>query len=206
MADFTASKIKEVQDNRAIGEAGQMLLLFALLCLVTSFAFNFNKGKQKTVHLSIHELSRTGGLSNVIPLEVKGKNSVYTLKIKQNYREMVSNRDYSSVTTIVKDNRDKFLYQLDQDFYKESGYDSDGSWSDSKTSYKKKLTFRKPGTYMIQFKVATSNWKAGDITIFIKPKIASSLPMLVLGIFSFIISLLLFHVQNKRDEASLINN
>ena len=61
-----------------------------------------------------------------------------------------NNNDWSAVTGNVLDQDKNYLFGFGQEFWKESGYDSDGRWTESKTKYDMKVTLPK-GIYYLEF-------------------------------------------------------
>ena len=127
---------KKIQTQFAIAFIG-----FAVLCLFTSLFFNFNRGK------SIKEqLPAQGGI--VGPIEVKKDKTVYLIKVKQN---ITGNNQWSSVTGELLDAQKNYLFGFGKGFWNESGYDTEGYWSERVTKYDMKITIPTKGTYFLSF-------------------------------------------------------
>ena len=88
------------------------------------------------------------------------------------------------------------LYEFGKDLWHESGYDSEGYWSESDRNMEAKLAFTEPGTYYIQFHTDENMMK--NISLEIVVKKGSGIPHLMMGMDLLIILYILFILMNKK--------
>lgn len=149
-----------------------ILLVFAGICFMS--AIISNQDSQKPIKVV---LPPQGGL--VGPIEVNKDRAVYQIHVRQNINLDFQN---SYVTAELLDEQQEYLMAFGKEFYSESGYDSDGAWSESVSSYKMKVTIPKKGKYYLNFESEKTSGVHSNIQITIKRKRASALPLFVLGI------------------------
>lgn len=161
------------------------LVIFGFICLISALVVNFSRGK------SIYKsLPSQGGI--VGPIQVKKDRTIYLVKVSQS----VSNREWSAVTGNVLDQDKNYLFGFGEEFWKESGRDSEGSWTETKNKYEMKMTLQK-GTYYFEFESERSHNVSGNITIAVYRKIGSPLPFLIAGIIALIIGVVLNEIANQ---------
>ncbi len=88
------------------------------------------------------------------------------------------------------------LYEFGKDLWHESGYDSEGYWSESDRNMEAKLAFTEPGTYYIQFHTDENMMK--NISLEIVVKKGSGIPHLMMGMDLLIILYILFILMNRK--------
>jgi len=162
-----------------------VLIAFGCICLISALAVNFSRGKS-----IVKSLPSQGGI--VGPIQVKKDRTVYLVEVLQ----QVSNGDWSSVTGNVLDQNKNYLFGFGEEFWKESGRDSEGPWTESKNKYKMKVTLQK-GTYYFEFESERSRNVSGNIKIVVNRRIGSSLPFLIAGILALIIGVVLNEYANQ---------
>lgn len=153
------------------------LLGFAVICFITSLFLNMNVGKTLKA-----KVPASGGI--IGPVEVKKDYSVYEIKVNQ---YIPTYGTWSFVGGDVLDENKEYLFGFGKEFWKEQGYDSDGSWSEAVTNFDMKVTFPKKGAFYLEFKADMSRPDAGgEISVIMSPKRGSSLAHVILGIISII--------------------
>ncbi len=158
-----------------------VLVVFALVSLVTAIFMNADAGKKQRFTVP------ADGSGKPHPIEVREDRSVYVFEVRQSTAGMRDNVDWSAVTCEVLDNKGNYLFGFGDEFWSASGYDSDGSWSETKNKYKMKVTFRKKGTYLLDLKTERSNTSAQKpVQVTVTKKAASALPFLWAGIFALV--------------------
>ena len=163
-----------------------VLIVFGVVCLITAGLFSISRGA------SIQQnLPPEGGI--VGPLEVKKDNTVYLINVFQFVR---NDNDWSAVTGNVLDQDKNYLFGFGQEFWKESGYDSDGRWTESKTTYDMKVTLPE-GNYYLEFEADRSPTIDSGISVSVSKKMGSSLPFLVAGILSLILGVVINEFANQ---------
>ena len=93
----------------------------------------------------------------------------------------------------MDENKDS-IYEFGKDSWQESGYDSEGYWSESDAGMTSKLTFSEPGTYYI--KLGTENNKLSQFNITISRKKGSGIPHFMLGTYVLLLLAVTFVFLN----------
>ena len=163
-----------------------VLIVFGVVCLITAGFFSISRGTSIQKDLPLE-----GGM--VGPIEVKKDNTVYLIKVFQFVR---NDNAWSAVTGNVLDQDKNYLFGFGQEFWKESGYDSDGRWTESKTKYDVKVTLPK-GTYYLEFETDPSPGVDSGISVSVSGKMGSSLPFLISGILALILGVILNEIANQ---------
>ena len=163
-----------------------VMMFFALICFVSSCVMGTSVGKKIQVNLD-----QSGGL--VGPIKVEKNMSVYSVWVKQD----MNYGNWSFVQGEVLDANKEYLFSFGGEFWAETGYDSDGSWSEKDTSFDISLTFPKKGTYYLKFITESSNSAAvRNVQVAVKRKMGSSLGFTVMGILSLIIGVVLYEFSS----------
>lgn len=174
-------------DKKTQTQCAIAFMVFAGLCLFTSLFFNSNRGK------SIREqLPAQGGI--VGPIEVKKDKTVYLIEVKQ---DITRDNQWSSVTGELLDAQKNYLFGFGKGFWKETGYDSEGYWSERVTKYDMKITIPAKGTYFLNFETERSPGVNSNIYVTVSKKAGSALPFLWAGIIFLIISIVFYQIAQK---------
>lgn len=163
-----------------------VLIVFGVVCLITAGFFSISRGTSIQKNLPLE-----GGI--VGPIEVKKDTTVYLIRVFQFIR---NDNDWSAVTGNVLDQDKNYLFGFGQEFWKESGYDSDGRWTESKTKYDMKVTLPK-GTYYLEFETDRSPGVDSGISVSVSKKMGSSLPFLIAGILALILGVVMNEIANQ---------
>ncbi len=179
--------IDDPEKKASYNKIAVVFLAFSALCFVTSLFLSMGAGK------SLKEsLPAAGG--TIGPIEVKEDYSVYLISVKQAIK---SNGAWSFVSGDVLDANREYLFGFGKEFWKETGYDSDGRWNESVSDYDMKVTLPEKGTYYLRFNTDMSSPRAaGDIQVTVQPKHGSSLAHFILGIFGIIASIFVWAKAN----------
>lgn len=160
-----------------------IMAIFCVACFWTSFKMESDVLASKDYN-SLQEGSIYG------PIKVKkGESKICTIRASfygSNYSAYFSGE-------VLDEDKDT-LYEFGKDFWHESGYDSDGYWSESDNRMKADLTFSEEGTYYIQFN--TENNSLYNIGIKIEVKKGSGIPHLMMGTIVLILLLIMFYINN----------
>ena len=175
---------KNVVDNKNPLMGPMIIIAFSMICFITSLAMGQTRGK------SIYKtFPSEGGL--VGPITIEKDSTVAEIKFGQD----LPYGAWSSISGEVLDENQKFLYNFTKELWAESGYDSEGGWSEKDTNGSTKITFKKKGTYFLKIVTETSLGVRNQVTARIDQKRGSSLPHLIAGIFSLIIGIILYFVK-----------
>ncbi|MFV2055165.1 MAG: hypothetical protein ACC707_01815 [Thiohalomonadales bacterium] len=165
----------------------KILFIYGLFSLVVAFAMSFSTGKE--IRQSV---SMAGG--EVGPIQVTDANSVYLIDVFQS----VGSNSWSSITIDVLDENKQYLFAFGDELWKESGYDSDGSWTESNNSFNIKVTFPKEGIYYLSLAGENSNNNPNALArVTVNQKIGSSLAFSIIGILSLLAAIAIWFYQNK---------
>lgn len=127
-----------------------ILCAFSILCIITSI--NLQNKKPIKIDASANNKILPTGYSepreNTIwgPIKIDSKAKIY--KVTAYFH---GDNSSSYLTGEVLDEDKETLYEFGKDMWHESGYDSEGYWSESDRSMTTYLTFKEKGTYYIQF-------------------------------------------------------
>lgn len=160
-----------------------ILSVFALLCIFTSICLEINSPRVK--RYSFLQEGQTFG-----PIVV-AKNRPVIYEIKSHFRGI---NDSSYIYGEVLDEEKDTLYEFGKDSWHESGYDSEGYWSESDMSMTSKLAFSEPGTYYI--KLSTENNKLSQFNIVLSRKSGSGIPHLMMGCYTLLLLTIAFIMLN----------
>lgn len=161
-----------------------IMAVFCITCFWTSLQMEY-----KTVANRNYNYLQEGSLYGPIKVK-KGQSKICT--IKANFS---GDNTSTYLSGEVLDEDKDTLYEFGKDFWHESGYDSDGYWSESERNMKADLTFSEEGTYYIQFN--TENNSMYNISVKIEVKKGSGIPHLMMGTIVLIILSVLFFLKNR---------
>jgi len=160
-----------------------IVAIFCAVCFVTYFNIENQTIAKKTY--SLDEGSTYG------PIVVK-KGQPKICKIKS---AMYGDNRSIYFSGEVLDEDKETLYEFGKDLWHESGYDSEGYWSESDRNMAACLTFTEPGKYYIQFH--TDENMMNQIGLEIVVKKGSGIPHLMMGMYLLIITILIFIMLNR---------
>ena len=204
MEDTNNKETKKNQDQKNpsnnLPKIMGILIAFSMLCFITSCFMNTNADSVIKENIPI-----TGG--EIGPIEVNKDYSVYNVHVEK----YISNNSWSFIGGDVLDQDKNYLFGFGKELWKESGFDSDGSWTEQDTDLNIKITFNKSGTYYLRFNDESNNTTTSnsfnsqssslsDLQVTVSPKRGSSLIHFILGCISLIIGVGLFifvHLTTK---------
>ena len=136
---------QKLKDKLFYNNLTLIVVIFAIICLVTSMLLQSTFYYNKTMNY-LNEGQIVG------PIKVKNKPVI--CKVMAHF----SGENTSSYLSgeVLDENKDT-LYEFGKDLWHESGYDSDGYWSESDRKMTAYLTFKDKGTYYIQFNTDENN-------------------------------------------------
>lgn len=169
----------------SIGNISVILIVFSLLCFVTSFFMSFSTVLIKT---NVSEKQSIVG-----PFDIKKSNTVINIKGKH---KLSRNGAYNSLTIELLDSFQKSLYGFGDEMYFSSGRDSDGYWEESRKTVNSKMTIKKPGKYYLKITSSTNvmprYFSNFPMTFIVTKHNGSSVPHFILGLFSFIGAIVIY--------------
>ena len=188
---------KKIKDLYFYNNLLIIVMIFCITCFITSISLE-NGGQTKSYSGAI----RQGQLFGPIKIE-KNKPKIYIIK-----SSFYGNNSSTYITGEVLDENKDTLYEFGKDLWHESGYDSEGYWSESDRNMQVKLTFSEPGTYYIQMgeEVGTSSYRAynahyntasGSSLQIISAR-SSGIPHLMIGAYFLLGAILIFIFLNPQ--------
>ena len=164
-----------------------LMLIVAIFCGIFFFSY-FSIEHQVVAKKSYSNL---GEDSTYGPIVVKEGQPKICKIIPRMHGDNVSVYFSGSVLDEDKDT----LYEFGKELWHESGYDSEGYWSESDRDMTASLTFSEPGTYYIQFNTEENLMK--NIYLEIKVQKGSGIPYFMMGTYLFVIMLIFFILLNR---------
>ena len=163
-----------------------LMLIVTVFCLVCFFTY-YNVESQTIAKrtYSLDEGSTYG------PIVVK-KGQPKICKIKS---AMYGDNQSIYFSGEVLDEEKETLYEFGKDLWHESGYDSEGYWSESDRNMEARLAFTEPGTYYIQFH--TDENRMNQIGLEIVVKKGSGIPHLMMGTDLLLLVIIFFILLNR---------
>jgi hypothetical protein len=79
------------------------------------------------------------------PVRLERRNTVYRLEVRTQLQQQAM-----WVAAVLEDAEERELIPVDRDMWHESGYDSDGSWSESVLEASTSFVIRQPGEYYLR--------------------------------------------------------
>jgi hypothetical protein len=171
----------------AYTRAAVLLFIFAMLCAISALAVNLSVGERLE-----RRLDASGGL--VGPITVQEDGSVLQIEVRQN----PGNQSWSFVGGEVLDAGKNYLFGFGDEMWHETGYDSDGRWSETKNSYDIKVRLPQ-GQYYLNFsgeKQPGSN--PGSVRVTVEEKLGSSIPFWILALLALLAAVFCY----RRSEAT----
>lgn len=172
----------------------QVFLAYAALCFITAIILNWG-----TQSLS-ETLPAEGG--TVGPLEVPKDNTVYLVEVRSD----VDQNSWTYVGGSVLDSNQQYLFGFGDEFWHESGRDSEGYWSESKTEYDLKLTMPTQGTYFLKFDTDAKSVVESPISVKVTKKVGSYIAHMWLGVCAMIVAVFFWLKGANVDGSSLIED
>ena len=160
-----------------------IMAIFCVVCFVTYFNIESKVVAKK--NYTIQEGSIYG------PIVVKKGQS----KICRIESSMFGDNTSVYFTGEVLDEDKDTLYEFGKELWHESGYDSEGYWSEGDRNLKADLSFTEPGKYYIQFH--TDEKAMYNVNLRIVVKKGSGIPHLMVGMYVLIFVYVFFIFYNK---------
>ena len=171
-----------------------IVCIFCIVCFFTAIHFQNSKVAEKTYNLQENSI--------VGPIKVTDKSQVY--KVKAHFS---GDNSSSYISGEVLDENKDTLYEFGKDLWHESGYDSEGYWSESDRNMTADLAFSEKGTYYLQFNTEENSMK--NITITIRLQKGSYVAHLQTGVMSMLLLLFVWIFINKiwvKEQLVILND
>ena len=158
-----------------------IMLIFVILCIVSCL---LNLKPIKTIANGYNTIN--GQI--VGPITVSKKPLIVYFKVNFNGKN-----SYSDFNAEVLDENKETLYEIDKELWHESGYDSDGYWSESDNKIEARLNFYNPGKYYLKLSPGDKN---NRISFKLEQVRSSHIPYFIMGFWLFILSFFVFWGNN----------
>ncbi len=170
-------------DPKDMTQTATALIGFAVISFVTALFFNVTTGT-----LISETLPPAGGV--VGPISVDKDRTVYQIKIEQNV-----SRDgaWNQITGEVLDENKNPLFSFGEEFWRESGYDDGGRWTEQKTDYDIKITLQE-GTYFLGMASENQDASLSQVRVTVKKKGGSAVPFFTAGVIALIIGVIVYEM------------
>ena len=187
---------KKIRDLYFYNNLLLMVIVFCIACFVTSIFLEYG-GQTRSYSGTI----RSGQTFGPIKIE-KNKPKIYIIKSSF----WGDNSSTYIIGEVLDENKDT-LYEFGKDLWHESGYDSDGYWSESDRNMQVKLTFSEPGTYYIQMGeekgIGTGSYsrfktRSSGSSLQIISARSSGIPHLMMGGYFLLAALIIFVGLNPK--------
>jgi len=173
--------------SKTLTQIGAAILVFAAVCFITGIVFSTSRKVE--YH---HSLTPDGGIAG--PISVREGRGVYKVEIGQTISK---DNDWSYVSGDVLDQDRNYLFGFGEEFWKESGRDIEGRWSERNTSFDYKIALQK-GTYYLSLESERSPGVVSPVVVKISRVIGSYQPMAVAGIIGLILGGILIYMENYK--------
>ena len=186
---------QKLKDKLFYNNLTLIVVIFAIICLVTSMLLQSTFYYNKTMNY-LNEGQIVG------PIKVKNKPVICKVMAH------LSGENTSSYLSgeVLDENKDT-LYEFGKDLWHESGYDSDGYWSESDRKMTAYMTFKDKGTYYIQFNTDEKNMYNISVTMQLVRN--SYVAHSKAGTLALMLAMIVFYLLNASwvyEKFSIIND
>jgi len=175
------------------GKVALVFIGFAILYFATAGFFEIS---DRTIKKTVFSNQLVG------PIETNKNDTVVEIKIETH----PGNNMWSYIETEVYDAKKRTITTFGSDFYHESGYDSDGAWTESETGGNVTVVLPEPGKYFLRFqgqggrsnRAGAYDLKDGaKLRVTVNYKKGGSTLLFYLGILLLIIGVILNEIRNQ---------
>ncbi len=186
---------QKLKDKLFYNNLTLIVVIFSIICFVTSMLLQSTFYYNKTMNY-LNEGQIVG------PIKVKNKPVI--CKVMAHF----SGENTSSYLSgeVLDENKDT-LYEFGKDLWHESGYDSDGYWSESDRKMTAYMTFKDKGTYYIQFNTDEKNMYNISVTMQLVRN--SYVAHSKAGTLALMLAMIVFYLLNASwvyEKFSIIND
>ena len=178
---------KKTDKKKILSQSAKILLVFGILCIITSFIMTGSEGKSQK-----YKLDPEGGI--IGPITTSKKNTVYEIYVEQN---LAQDSQWSFVSGELLDENKNYLFGFGEEFWKESGYDSEGYWSDKVTNYDMDITIPEKGSYYLKFNSEIAQGVNVPILINLKKKRGTGSAFVLMGIITLVIGVVINQIAKN---------
>ncbi len=179
----------------------RMFQFLGALCGITfavfliSMIFSFIK-PESAIFLDNTTLSTVADSSYLTPFFELPEAGLYRVELKGNQAQ--DNTWFYQMAYLIDNNGD-VVNSVEGEFYRYSGYDSDGYWSEAKLENSKIVKLKEPGTFRAQIFIKRDLINSGSVNIGIAIKKGVMLSRyFVIGTILFLFSMIVFLAKGKQ--------
>ncbi|MFC1749022.1 hypothetical protein ACFL2V_09480 [Pseudomonadota bacterium] len=176
-------------DEIDLGKIASVFFLFGVLSLLMSWYYSSDA---ETLYKESVRLNPNTPELLLGPMKVAKKNTAYEITVKTD----LNINSWAFVEGEILDQNKDYLYSFGKELWHESGYDSDGSWTESNNDYSLDVTFPTAGVYYLKFK-SEAQRPPRSVTIKVARSHGSALPHFWFGVLSIIIGIVLNEFKNR---------
>lgn len=162
-----------------------IICVFCIVCYCTALSLQ----KSSKQH---YEFSSLPNNAIVGPIKINDKSAVY--KVTATF---YGNNSAVYLSGEVLDADKDTIYEFGKDLWHESGYDSEGYWSESERQMVAYLTFSEKGTYYLQFN-SDNNYNLNNLLIRLDLQKGSSVAHSQVGTIFMILIMIAGYFLNKK--------
>lgn len=132
---------------------------------------------------------RIGDEQLIGPIEVDSYSKAFKLKAK---RSVYRHGDWVSIKADILDDKKKYLFSVSDEFWHETGRDSEGAWSETHKKLSTKFSLQK-GTYYLAVEAEYSKGLKKGVTVELKPILGATsllyLTSIIAGAMIFVLAM-----------------
>ncbi len=187
------TNVTKAGDGLNFGQISLVFVGFAILYFATAVFFDGDTSKV-TRDVSAGQ--------NYGPIVTKSANTVVLISVTNRFLQ----ESWAFIETEVLDDKGQTITAFGGDTFHESGRDSEGAWSDSKTQRDVRVVLPTPGRYFLKFRVSGGTKfqrTASDLTnqtqlrVTVAQKRGGSSILVGIGIILLILSVILNEIRNQ---------
>lgn len=162
-----------------------LLAGFGIICLIAAMIMSMDVGEPQ-----ITSLTKEGGKFG--PIVTRDHNEVVKIELRQRLPLM----KWSAVDVEVMDENGNYLFAFGDEFWHETGRDSEGRWEEAKHKYSLAVTFPQPGSYFLNISAEGNATNSNPhISVRVRHELGSSLIFIWLGMGALFLAGLLFYLK-----------
>jgi len=167
-----------------------VFFLCSLISFLTSCVYSGSSKQELKTHINPNEQIDIG------PLIVSKDSTPYEFSMSSSLQK----QSWAFIEGEVLDRNKEYLYSFGKELWYESGYDSEGSWTENNNAYSIDMTFPKAGTYYFRIKSEANKMPSG-ISVMVTKSRGSALPHFWFGVLTLLIAIVLNQLHTRRQTS-----
>ncbi len=192
-----SQQLEKAKNNRFWGKlffATTGILMLLSLINIGNGQMIFSDSLSVSSSVSTSSISSEENQKLLGPLAFNKKDEIYTISLQSN---VSGNNNWNTGYITLLNTQKQVINQLNGEFWSESGYDDEGSWSESESSTELLFYIENPGEYYIALSGESGNVKGSKFSVQVYEGTRLSRYYLWFGIFSAIIGLIIIYSNNR---------